>query len=134
MIALAWKYKNVYVVQRDNQTVCQGVDNHACSQKGHVCACIVRVVGGYGRRYIDTSAYLPAYYPPQLQHFMNSYGRKKVLFGSNYPTLRPEMCSAGVADMELAPKTAAAFLRDNAIRVFKLPLKPAAASANKSKL
>ena len=103
------------------------------AHKRAMCVHVLHVAG-CGRRYIDTSAYLPAYYPPQLQHFMNSYGRKKVLFGSNYPTLRPEMCSAGVADMELAPKTAAAFLRDNAIRVFKLPLQPAAQSANKSKL
>ena len=42
--------------------------------------------------YIDTSAHLPRYYPPQLLHFMRSYGRTKVLFGTNFPQLPFEKC------------------------------------------
>jgi hypothetical protein len=37
--------------------------------------------------YIDTSAYLPRYYPPQLVHFLSTYGRHKVMFGNNFPQL-----------------------------------------------
>ena len=37
--------------------------------------------------YVDTSAYLPRYYPPQLIHYMKSYGQDKVLFGTNFPQL-----------------------------------------------
>ena len=37
--------------------------------------------------FIDTSAYLPDYYPPQLLQYMRSYGQDKDLFGSNFPQL-----------------------------------------------
>ncbi len=43
--------------------------------------------------FIDTSAYLPRYYPPQLLHFMNTYGQEKVLFGSNFPMLALDDCA-----------------------------------------
>jgi predicted TIM-barrel fold metal-dependent hydrolase len=72
------------------------------------------------RVYIDTSAYLPAYYPPELLTFMNSYGRDKVLFGTNFPQLALEKCTAQAMALELRPESQAAFLHQNARRVFKL--------------
>ena len=53
MIAVAWKYKNVY---------------------------------------IDTSAYLPKYYPSELIHFMKTNGQDKVMFGTNFPQLSWDEC------------------------------------------
>ncbi|MEK6304075.1 MAG: amidohydrolase family protein [Acidobacteriota bacterium] len=70
--------------------------------------------------FIDTSAHLPRYYPPQLIHFMKSYGREKVLFGTNFPQLSFEKCMEQVRALDLADDVRAAFLRDNALRVFKL--------------
>jgi predicted TIM-barrel fold metal-dependent hydrolase len=70
--------------------------------------------------YIDTSAYLPRYYPPQLLHFMNSYGRDKVLFGTNFPMLSLGQCAAQAAALDLKPAAKAAFLSGNARRVFKI--------------
>jgi uncharacterized protein len=70
--------------------------------------------------FIDTSAHLPRYYPPQLIHFMKSYGREKVLFGTNFPQLPFEKCMEQVRALDLAEEVRAAFLRDNAVRVFKL--------------
>lgn len=70
--------------------------------------------------YIDTSAYLPRYYPPQLVHFANTYGRDKVLFGSNFPQLDWARCARQVADLPLADEARAAFLQHNAMRVFGL--------------
>jgi uncharacterized protein len=72
------------------------------------------------RVYIDTSAYLPAYYPPQLLQFMNTYGREKVLFGTNFPQLGLARCVEQAAALELRPEARAAFLYENARRVFKL--------------
>ena len=60
--------------------------------------------------YIDTSAYLPRYYPPQLIHFMNTYGSDKVLFGTNFPMLALETCGKARA-LPLKPATKAKFLR-----------------------
>lgn len=70
--------------------------------------------------FIDTSAYLPRYYPPQLLHFMRSYGQDKVLFGSNFPQLSLSRCMEQVKGLDLPAEVEAKFLRGNARRVFKL--------------
>ncbi|AYC33710.1 amidohydrolase [Pseudomonas cavernae] len=70
--------------------------------------------------YIDTSAYLPRYYPAPLLQFMQSYGQDKVLFGSNFPQLSLSRCMAQVAELGLTPEVQEKFLRGNAQRVFKL--------------
>ena len=70
--------------------------------------------------FIDTSAYLPRYYPPQLLHFMRSYGRDKVLFGTNFPMLDFVKCAEQARQLDLPEATQVAFFADNARRVFKL--------------
>lgn len=70
--------------------------------------------------FIDTSAWLPRYYPPQLVHFMSSYGREKVLFGTNFPMLDYGRCVGQARGMGLNEPVAELFLRDNARRVFGL--------------
>ncbi|KAF0864920.1 amidohydrolase family protein [Pseudomonas sp. LD120] len=70
--------------------------------------------------HIDTSAYLPAYYPPQLLHFMRTYGQDKVLFGSNFPQLSLKKCLEQVRALELPPAIVDKFLQGNARRVFGL--------------
>jgi len=70
--------------------------------------------------YIDTSAYLPRYYPPQLLHYLKSYGQNKVLFGSNFPQLSLEKCVGQVNELGLSEDVKAKFLFQNAQRVFKL--------------
>lgn len=70
--------------------------------------------------HIDTSAYLPAYYPPQLLHFMRTYGQDNVLFGSNFPQLSLKKCLEQVRALELPPAIADKFLQGNARRVFGL--------------
>jgi predicted TIM-barrel fold metal-dependent hydrolase len=70
--------------------------------------------------YIDTSAYLPRYYPPQLLHFMNTYGQDKVLFGTNYPMLSLDDCVQQALALELKPAAKEKFLAGNARRVFRL--------------
>jgi hypothetical protein len=70
--------------------------------------------------YIDTSAYLPRYYPQALLQFMRSYGQDKVLFGSNFPQLSLSRCMAQVKELELAPEVEAKFLHGNARQVFRL--------------
>ncbi len=70
--------------------------------------------------FIDTSAYLPRYYPQALLHYMASYGRDKVLFGSNFPQLSLQQCMEQVRALGLRPEVEAAFLQGNARRVFRL--------------
>lgn len=70
--------------------------------------------------FIDTSAYLPKYYPPQLIHFMKTYGRDKVLFGSNFPMLEFGKCAEQARALDLPDDARAGFLSENARRVFGL--------------
>jgi uncharacterized protein len=70
--------------------------------------------------FIDTSAYLPAYYPPQLVQFLRTYGKDKVMFGSNFPQLPLDRCMKQVTAMQLPPDVQRKFLFENAERVFNL--------------
>jgi len=70
--------------------------------------------------YIDTSAYLPRYYPPQLLHYMKTYGKDKVLFGTNFPQLSLEKCVAQARELGLPDAVQAKFFGENARRVFKI--------------
>jgi hypothetical protein len=74
----------------------------------------------YPNVYIDTSAYKPSRYPPELVEYLRSGGRRKVLFGSNYPMLQPAACLAEVAALGLDEEAARLFLYENALRVFRL--------------
>lgn len=70
--------------------------------------------------FIDTSAHLPRYYPSQLLHFMRTYGRSKVLFGTNFPQLSLQKCVEQATGLDLPDASASAFLGENARTVFKL--------------
>lgn len=70
--------------------------------------------------YIDTSAYLPRVYPPQLLDYMRGHGKNKVLFGSNFPQLSLAKCMAQVRKLELPDRVMEDFLGGNARSVFKL--------------
>jgi predicted TIM-barrel fold metal-dependent hydrolase len=73
--------------------------------------------------YIDTSAYTPARYPPQLVSYMQDRsGRHKVLFGTNYPMIAPQQALEGLNELGLDDETREAFLSGNANRVFQLAL------------
>ena len=74
----------------------------------------------YPNVYIDTSAYKVKRYPAELVEYMRRHGRKKVLFGSNFPMLTADQCLDGFASLGLDEEAARLFLCDNAKRVFKL--------------
>jgi len=74
----------------------------------------------YPNVYIDTSAHLPKYYPPQLVQFMNSRGQDKVMFATNYPMLLFAPCMSQIEGLGLKPEVQDKFLRLNAMRVFGL--------------
>jgi len=74
----------------------------------------------YPNVHIDTSAYKPNRYPAALREYLAGHGRKKVLFGSNYPMLTPGDCLAQVDTLGLDAEARRLFLGDNAARVFGL--------------
>lgn len=70
--------------------------------------------------YLDTSAYKPSRYPPALVEFMRRGGRRKVLFGSNFPMIQPAACLAELDALGLDEEARRLFLGENAARVFGL--------------
>jgi predicted TIM-barrel fold metal-dependent hydrolase len=70
--------------------------------------------------YIDTSAYVPRRYPRPLVDFLRGHGRRKVLFGTNFPMLLHPRCLADLDALELDDETTELFLHGNAARVFGL--------------
>jgi predicted TIM-barrel fold metal-dependent hydrolase len=71
--------------------------------------------------YIDTSAYVPSRYPPKLVRYMQSRsGRRKVLFGTNYPMLPHARAVGELNELGLDDDARELFLAGNARRVFKL--------------
>jgi predicted TIM-barrel fold metal-dependent hydrolase len=73
--------------------------------------------------YIDTSAHIPKHFPEPFKNFMRTFGKTKCMFASDWPLLpvgRPldqldEYCP-------LPEEPRRNFLRDNAVRAFRLDL------------
>ncbi len=74
----------------------------------------------YPNVYIDTSAYKSKRYPAPLVDYMRSHGKRKVLFGTNYPMILPVDAVADLESLRLDEETTRLFLFGNAERVFKL--------------
>ena len=51
---------------------------------------------------------------------MRAHGKKKVMFGTNYPMLTPAKCLENLDDLGLDEETTRMFLHENAQRVFGL--------------
>ncbi len=51
---------------------------------------------------------------------MRGSGRRKVMFGTNYPMLTPAKCLEGLDELGLDEEAKRMFLHENAMRVFGL--------------
>ncbi|HEY5142827.1 MAG TPA: amidohydrolase family protein [Solirubrobacteraceae bacterium] len=74
----------------------------------------------YPNVYIDTSAYTTRRYPPELVAYLRGGGRRKVLFGSNWPMIAPQAALADLTALELDDEATELFLDGNARRIFGL--------------
>jgi predicted TIM-barrel fold metal-dependent hydrolase len=72
--------------------------------------------------YIGSDAHAPKYWPPSFVHYIKSFGQDKVLFGTDFPVLGFERMRAEVEALNIPDGARKKFLRDNAIRIYKLPI------------
>lgn len=72
--------------------------------------------------FIIADAHAPKYWPDSFVRYLDSYGRHKVMYGTDFPVLSFERYRREVDALGLRPQTRRLFLRDNAIRVFGLDL------------
>ena len=70
--------------------------------------------------FIDTSAYTAKRYPQELVTYMKTNGRKKVLFGTNYPMILPSKCLEDLDSLGLDEEGRELFLHQNAEKIFRL--------------
>ncbi|WP_300295572.1 amidohydrolase family protein [Ferrovibrio sp.] len=80
----------------------------------------IAVATKHERVYIDTSAYTAERYPAALVEYMKGHGRRKVLFGSNYPMIMPGKALERLDSLGLDAEAKALFLAGNAQRVYRL--------------
>ncbi|OIJ68153.1 amidohydrolase [Streptomyces mangrovisoli] len=81
---------------------------------------MIAVADKHPNVYIDTSAYTTRRYPAELVEYLRGRGRRKVLFGSNYPMITPARALEHLADLGLDDETTELFLSGNARRIFRL--------------
>ncbi len=71
--------------------------------------------------FIGVDAYAPKHWPKQLVHYLNTYGREKVLFGTDWPVIDPERAVREIDALDLRPEAKELLMAHNAHRVFRLP-------------
>ena len=85
----------------------------------------IRLMIKYRNLYMQTSAYAPKYFSPQLIHYMNTRGQEKILFASDHPVLSFERCIAEAQALDLREGVLDKFLYVNADRLFFSGREPA---------
>lgn len=70
--------------------------------------------------FIGADAYAPKHWPAPLVHYINTYGREKVMFGTDWPVIDPERAAREIETLGLRPESMQMLTRGNALAVFKL--------------
>ncbi|MCZ8313706.1 amidohydrolase family protein [Phreatobacter sp.] len=70
--------------------------------------------------YIGSDAHSPKYWPASFVHFIKSFGKDKVLFGTDFPVLDFERTMKEIDALGFSDEVRAKFLRDNAVKLYKL--------------
>ncbi|MEV5942177.1 amidohydrolase family protein [Streptomyces sp. NPDC051994] len=81
---------------------------------------MIAVADKHANVYIDTSAYTTRRYPSELVAYLRGRGRRKVLFGTNYPMITPGQALEHISDLGLDDESTELFLSGNARRIFNL--------------
>ena len=79
--------------------------------------------------YIGSDAYAPAYWDQKFIHFIDSWGSKKVIFGTDFPVIDPERARSDIEKLDIREDSKRRFLRDNVIDLYKLDLPKAGSAA-----
>lgn len=70
--------------------------------------------------YIDLSGWSPKYFPPQLVHYANTQLKHKMLFGSDFPLIKPDRWLADFEKADFRDEVRPLILKENAVKLFGL--------------
>lgn len=82
---------------------------------------MISVANKHSNVYMSGDAYAPKHWGASAVHFANTYGQDKFLFGTDWWVIDPERAMSEIHDFNLRPASKRKLLRDNALKVFKLP-------------
>jgi predicted TIM-barrel fold metal-dependent hydrolase len=71
--------------------------------------------------YMAGDAYAPKHWPQQAVHYANTYGQDKFMFGTDWAVIDPERAMNDMDALDFRPDPLRKILRDNAVKLFKLP-------------
>lgn len=77
------------------------------------------VLAHWDNVFMATTSVAPRYWAPQFVQFINTRGREKMLYGTEYPTIPWDRSRAEIQDLGLRAEAQLAFFEDNARRVYK---------------
>ena len=69
--------------------------------------------------YTAGDAYAPKHWPEPFVHYAKTYGRHKVLFGTDWPVIDPQRAVREIAELGIKPDAQRMMMRDNALRIFR---------------
>jgi len=94
------------------------VTRHGCEPWADLA---VKLLLKWPNLYYSTSAFAPRYYPKDVVHFANTRGADKVMYAGYFPMgLTLERIFGDLPDVPFRDHVWPKFLRENAVRVFKL--------------
>ncbi len=70
--------------------------------------------------FIGCDAHSPKYWPQSFVHYINSYGRDKVIFGTDFPVLDFARTIEEIHALDFKPEVLTRLLRDNVRRIYRL--------------
>ena len=70
--------------------------------------------------YIGCDAHSPKYWPQSFVHYINTFGKDMVIFGTDNPVLDFERTRREIEDLGLREDSKRRLYRDNAVRLYKL--------------
>lgn len=81
---------------------------------------MIAVAWKHDNIFIDVGTHYPKYYQHQFLHYLNTYGRDKVLFASCFPLTDYDRQMKEIAEIEFKEDSKQKFLRENAIKFWRL--------------
>lgn len=79
----------------------------------------ISVMAHWDSVFMSTTSVAPRYWPPQLVQFINTRGKVKMLYGTEFPTIAWDRSRSEIDELEIRSEVAPAFFAENARRVFK---------------
>jgi predicted TIM-barrel fold metal-dependent hydrolase len=79
----------------------------------------IAVMAHWENVFMSCTSVAPRYWPEALVQFINTRGREKMMFGTEYPTIPWDRARAEIDALQLRPEVTPLFFAENARRVYK---------------